>query len=126
MIYSNIFLVLPPAFAVMYHEWIYFLFAAGICIFSPLYHWYKIHKKKSLPYIIFRDLDIVFTVGGILYMYYFSYTFSPPQYQLLLFGLLTGLVIFFLYGRSTDYKKFHPWFHIAGAVISSLILVLTH
>lgn len=126
MMYSNIFIVLPVAFAAAYQQWIYLFLAAGICIFSPLYHWHKLHKKRSRAYRIYRDLDIFFTTCGIVYMYYFSYQYAPAEYQPLLFALLSMLVVFFWYGRTRDYKHYHPWFHIMGAVVSCTVLVLAH
>lgn len=123
--FSNIFLIAPVLFAAAYHEWFYLFFATGLLIFSPFYHWYKITKPHTHWYRIFRDLDIAFAVGGFMYMYYFVNMYSPDEYTLLLFSLLSVIIVFWWYAHAGDYKKFHPWFHIAGPAVSSLILLLT-
>lgn len=126
MMLSNVFLVLPVIYAGIYHEWLYFFFALGLLIFSPLYHWYKIKKTKSLAFFIFAKCDVVFAIGAFLYMYYFVYKHSPEHYILTLYGLLSLVVLFFWYGRRANYEKLHPWFHIVAPIVSSIILVLTH
>jgi CDP-diglyceride synthetase len=121
---SNFFLLLPAVFAALYGEWLYFFFAAGLCIISPLYHWYKIYRPKSLQFNLYRRLDLLFAVGAFLYMYYWVYNFGT--YKLIFFTLLTVVVTFFLYGRKADYKRLHPWFHIIAPILSASILISAH
>jgi len=121
MMLSNVFLVLPVLFAALYQEWLYFFFAVGLCIFSPLYHWYQIHKSGSDLFHTYRRLDLVFAVAAFIYMYYWVYQYG--QQKLVFFTLLSMVVLFFLYGRRADYKKLHPWFHIIAPIISSAILI---
>ena len=126
MMFSNVFLILPVIFSAMYHEWLYFFFAAGLVIFSPLYHWYKFHRPNSTAFPIFMWCDTAFALGAFLYMYFYVYRYTPQEFKLLLFGSLSAVVLFFWYGRRADYDKLHPWFHIIAPIISSSILVLTH
>ena len=122
MMLSNPFLVLPVFFAAMYQEWLYFFFAVGLCIFSPLYHWYQIHKPGSNLFHAYRRLDLAFAVGAFMYMYTWVYQYGVKK--IVFFVLLSLVVLFFLYGRRADYKKLHPWFHIVAPIISSAILIL--
>jgi len=121
MMLSNMFLVLPVIFAALYQEWLYCFFAVGLCIFSPLYHWYQINKPGSKLFHAYRRLDLAFAVSAFIYMYYWVYQYG--QYKLVFFALLSSVVLFFLYGRRADYKKLHPWFHIVAPIISSGILI---
>ncbi len=122
---SNIFLILPVFFAGVYHAWLYF-FALGLVIFSPLYHWYRIHKPHTSLFLLFEICDIAFAIGAFVYMHYYIYAHGSQEYAVSLFALLTAVVLFFLYGHRRRYKKVHPWFHIVAPVVSSRILVMTH
>lgn len=124
MMFSNVFLLLPAIFAAIYQEWLYFFFAVGLCIFSPLYHWYQIHKPGSHLFPLYRRLDLMFAVAAFAYMYYWIYQYG--QYKIAFFTLLSLVTLFFLYGRRKDYKRLHPWFHIVAPILSSAILIYAH
>ncbi len=124
MMLSNIFLGLPVLFAGIYHEWLYLFFASGLFIFSPLYHWYKINKPKSL---LFKLFDWMFALGSFVYMYYYVYKHAPANYKIFLYIALSLVVLFFWYGwKRADYEKMHPWFHIIAPIVSSIILIVTN
>ncbi|MDB4991899.1 MAG: hypothetical protein JWL75_144 [Parcubacteria group bacterium] len=124
MMFSNVFLLLPAVFAGVYHQWLYFFFALGLCIFSPLYHWHQIHRYNSQLFHLNRRLDLAFAVGAFIYMFYWISQYG--QYKIIFTILLLLMVIFFLYGRRKDYKRFHPWFHILAPILSSAILIVAH
>lgn len=124
MMFSNVFLVLPAIFAALYHEWLYFFFAAGLCIFSPLYHWHQIYKPSSRQFKVYARLDLLFAASAFIYMYFWVYVYG--QYKAIFWILLTFVVLFFLYGRRYDYQKLHPWFHIVAPVVSAAILIWGH
>ncbi len=126
MIFSNIFLVLPVMYASLYHERIYLFLASGVFIFSSLYHWYKIEKSQSKLLFVFEWSDWYFVLAAFLYMYYYIYKYDANEYKIILFALLSFAVLFFWYGRRIDYKRLHPWFHVIGPLISSVILILAH
>lgn len=127
MMLSNIFLILPVIFAALYHQWLYCFFASGIFIFSPLFHWQRITNPASIQFQIFKIADWSFAVGAFVYMYYFIYQYISGQAQNILYFLLTLVVIFFWYGwRRGEYDVWHPWFHIAAPIVSSLILIIAN
>jgi hypothetical protein len=127
MMFSNVFLILPVLFAEAYHQWLYFFFAAGLCIFSPLYHWYKITNPRSRYFTVFKTFDWAFALGAFVYMYYYIYSHTEGQNAAILYILLSLVVVFFWYGwKRADYKKLHPWFHIIAPIVSSIILVVAH
>lgn len=121
MLFSNVFLILPALFAALYQEWLYFFFAMGLCIFSPLYHWYQAHNPGSRLFTVYRRLDLAFAISAFTYMYYWVYQYG--HYKTTFYILLTLVIGFFLYGRRSNYKKLHPWFHILAPVLSSAILI---
>ena len=126
MISSNTFLLLPVIFSFIYGYWLYFFFASGICLFSFLYHIYRLKKPNSLYFSIFRTLDWLFAVGSFFYMYYFTYTVVSSEFTTMLFIMLSVVILFFLYGwKYGDYHKQHPWFHVIASLVSALILILT-
>lgn len=124
MMFSNVFLFLPVIFSAYKGEWIYFFFALGLAIFSPIYHYlteYKAQKTKLQN--IFKSLDWIFAIGAYAYMYYFIFE-RVEQYQAILFILLSSTILFFYYGyKFGNYKKWHPWFHVAAPIVSSLIVL---
>lgn len=124
MLFSNIFLFLPVVAAAWIHEWLYFAFALGLSIFSPLYHYLKIYKPNSkyLPGV--KAADWLIAVGAYLYMFYFIFTKDAPGLRLFLFSALTFTVLFFWYGfRFRKYKNLHPWFHVMAPIVSSIIVI---
>jgi len=126
MLFSNIFLVLPVIFSVIYHQWLYCFLASGLLIFSPLYHLFRIIKHNSLCFNIFKKLDWLFAVMAFIYMYYYVYMFVL-NYKLLFYILLSFVLVYFWYGyKKGDYNKTHPWFHIIAPIISLAILVSAH
>lgn len=127
MMISNIFLILPVIFAGIYHQWLYCFFATGLCIFSPLYHWYKITRPKTMYFRVYKACDWIFALGAFMYMYYYIYERIQGEYQLILLALLSLVVVFFWYGwKRADYAKMHPWFHIIAPIVSSLILIVAN
>ena len=127
MMVSNIFLGLPVLFAAIYHEWLYCFFASGLFVFSPLFHFYRIHKPHSVMFRIYKVLDWMFAISAFVYMYYYIYEYAHDVTQSILFLLLSSVVFFFWYGwKRVDYEKYHPWFHIVAPIVSSAILILAH
>ncbi len=127
ILFSNFFLVLPVIFATLYHQWLYCFFAVGLCIFSPLFHWYRITDRKSVYFLVSRILDWLFALAAFIYMYYFIYHHTVGKSQTMLSVLLSLIVLFFLYGwLFGNYKKLHPWFHIMAPIVSSIILIVAH
>lgn len=126
MIFSNVFLILPVVYSIVYHEWLYLFLSGSLLVFSPLYHWYKIYKPKSSTFFMLQKLDVGFGVSSFLYMYYFIYKYSHKQYGVMLYFLLTFAVLFFLYAQGKRYNKLHPWFHLIAPAVSSGILILSH
>ena len=124
MMVSNVFLVLPAIFSALYQEWLYFFFATGLCIFSPLYHWFQINRPHSGLFHLFRGLDVAFAVGAFIYMYYWIYSYGV--HKIIFYSLLTLVVLFFLYARRFSYEKLHPWFHVVAPVVSASILIWAH
>ncbi len=125
MMLSNIFLFIPVVASAWVHEWLYFFFALGISIFSPIYHYLTEYNSK---YVKLRnrakELDWIFAIGAHIYMYYFIFTNVPHSSQPPLFILLSFSIMFFWYGfKFGDYKKFHPWFHVVAPIISGLIVM---
>ncbi len=124
---SNIFLIMPVLFAGAYHQWLYFFFASGLCIFSPLYHWYKTKNPQSPSFILYKTCDWAFALGAFVYMYYYIYRNVFGQSKTILYILLSLVVAFFWYGwKRADYEKLHPWFHVIAPIVSSAILVVAH
>ena len=124
MMLSNVFLILPVIFAGIYGQWLYLFFASGLCIFSPLFHWYRMNNPKSFYFKLFKTLDWAFALSAFVYMYYYIYTHVDGQGSIVLYILLSLVVLFFWYGwKRADYEKYHPWFHIAAPIVSSLILI---
>ncbi len=124
MMFSNIFLILPVIFALIYQEWLYFLLAFGLFIFSPLFHWYKIKYYKSYKFNLFMTLDWVFAVVAFIYMYIYTYKNLIDFYRYIFITLLTLIILFFFYGwKRGDYEKWHPIFHVLAPIVSSLILI---
>ena len=127
MMYSNIFLVLPVIFAFLYQEYLYCFFATGLLIFSPLFHWYRIHYSKSFLFKLFKILDWLFGICAFIYMYYFVYQNIESYKEIIFYVLLSLVLIFFWYGyKKSDYEKWHPWFHVVAPIISSVILIVTN
>jgi len=127
MMLSNIFLALPVIFAGIYHQWLYFFFASGLFIFSPLYHFSKTKNPHSYYFKIFKNLDWLFAVGAFLYMYYYVSIHIFNNWRIIFYLLLSLVILFFLYGwKKGDYQKWHPWFHIVAPIISSAILIVAH
>ncbi len=125
MLFSNVFLFLPVIISAWKGEWVYFTFALGLAIFSPIYHYLSENKTDKTNFLkITKNLDWLFAVGAYAYMYYFIFA-KVEVYQNLLFVLLTFTVIFFWYGyKFANYKKWHPWFHIVAPIVSSFIVLL--
>ena len=125
IIISNIFLFLPVIASAYIGEWLYFFFAIGLSIFSPIYHILResnTSKKKLLN--LFKRLDWLFAIGAYIYMYYFIFTKIDFSLKILFLVLLTLTLIFFWYGyKSKNYKRLHPWFHLIAPIISSLIVI---
>jgi hypothetical protein len=127
MMFSNIFLILPVLFAAIYHQWLYFFFASGLFIFSPLFHWYQITNRSSTLFQVFKTFDWLFAISAFIYMYYYIYRYTGGISQLSLYFSLSLIVIFFWYGwRRGDYHKWHPWFHIIAPIVSSAILIVAN
>jgi hypothetical protein len=122
---SNIFLFIPVIASAMVHEWIYFVFALGLSIFSPIYHYLTEYNSSKIALRnITKKLDWIFALGAHLYMYYFIFTKVQSSLQVTLAVLLSLSVIFFLYGfKFGDYKKSHPWFHVFASIVSGLIVL---
>ncbi len=125
MMISNIFLFIPVIASALVHEWVYFVFALGISIFSPIYHYLTENNSKNINLRnIAKSLDWFFAVGAHMYMYYFIFTKVDPSLQSILATLLSLSIIFFWYGfKFGNYKKFHPWFHVIAPIISGLIVL---
>jgi hypothetical protein len=125
IITSNIFLFIPVIASAIVHEWLYFFFALGISIFSPIFHYLRENNSKRTKLLhAIRDFDWFFAVGAYIYMYYFIFTKVNNQFQVPLTIALSLTGIFFWYGfKFGNYKKFHPWFHIVAPVVSGLIVV---
>lgn len=125
IITSNIFLFIPVIASALVSEWLYFFFALGISIFSPIFHYLRENKSKRTKLLhIIRDFDWMFALGAYIYMYYFIFTKVDSQFQTLLTIALSLTGIFFIYGfKFGSYKKFHPWFHVVAPIVSGLIVV---
>lgn len=125
MLFSNVFLFLPVIISAWKGEWIYFTFALGLAIFSPIYHYLTESKTKKDTFLkITKNLDWLFAIGAYAYMYYFIFE-RIGQYQIVLFILLSSTVLFFYYGyKFGNYKKWHPWFHVVAPIVSSFIVLL--
>ena len=125
MMLSNIFLFLPVVASAYVHEWIYFIFASGISIFSTVYHYLKENHSKNKKLVsIVKKLDWVFAVGSYIYMYYFIFAEVTYSLHLILAILLSMTAIFFWYGwKVGNYHKIHPWFHVFEGTISALIVL---
>ncbi len=127
MMFSNLFLGLPVLFAALYHEWLYCFFASGIFVFSPLFHWWRVSKRSSFSFRVFKILDWLFAIGAFVYMYFYIHQYAEGLSVPILYCVLTLVVVFFWYGwKRADYEKFHPWFHIIAPLVSSLILVVAN
>jgi len=126
MLSSSLFLVLPVIFAAVYGERLYLFFASGIFIFSLFYHWFQIVNPASFYFRLFEGADVLFGIGSFLYMYYYVYNYNRTQDRLIFYILLSLAILFFWWGRRTNYNKFHPWFHVVAPVISSAILIFAH
>lgn len=126
MLFSNVFLFLPVIISVWKGEWVYFTFALGLAIFSPIYHYLTEYKAQITKLQkIFKNLDWIFAIGAYIYMYYFIFE-RVELYQAILFILLTSTILFFYYGyKFGNYKKWHPWFHVIAPIISSMIVFLS-
>lgn len=123
MLSSNIFLAIPVVIAFYKSEWIYFFFALGLFIFSPLYHFFDIYNDSSNFLQLFRALDWINALGAYIYMYYFIFFKLPKKYRIFLFVFLTLTVIFFIYGyKFGNYEIWHPYFHILAPIVSGLIV----
>lgn len=125
MMISNIFLFLPVIAAAWVGEWIYFSIAFGLSIFSPIYHYLsEFNRSNEKSFKIAKTMDWVFALSAYIYMYYYIFTKVNPSQQILFAILLSLTAIFFWYGyKVSDYKKYHPWFHIIGPIISALIVI---
>lgn len=127
MVISNIFLLLPAMYAFFYQEWTYFFFAAGLFIFSPCFHWFRIADQRSVYYGIFRKLDWLFAAGGFFYMFFYINEHLSGVHAELLYLFAFSLLAFFWYGwLQGDYRKLHPWFHVMGGVLSTIVLVFVN
>ena len=126
MMSSNALLALPVAFAYHYHEWAYLFFAAGVFVFSPIYHWQKIKNSSRRLLAISKKLDVLFAIGAFSYMYVYVAYHDMGQSNLIFYTLLSLSILFFLIGKKINYKKLHPWFHILTPLISSAILIISH
>lgn len=126
MLLSNVFLVLPVIFAAMYQSWLYLFLAAGLFIFSPLYHWYDMYRPKSVLSRWFRNIDVLFARCAFVYMYYYALRYSPGLYGIVMCILLSLTVLFFWYAQGHRYQKWHPWFHVLAPIVSSAILIFAH
>ena len=127
LMFSNIFLLLPVIFSIIYQEWLYLFFSTGISLFSTLYHWESIHLKRMDIHKKFRLLDWLFAIGSFSYMYFYTYINTASTIRFFLISYLTIVILFFFYGwKAGNYEKLHPWFHIIAGMVSAVILITAH
>lgn len=125
IITSNISFLLPLFASFFMKEWIYFAFAVGLCISSPLYHYLKEHHgSKPHLFVAARKLDWIIACGAYFMMYYYIFTRVDSILRIPLFITLSLTLIFFWYGyKIGNYEKLHPWFHIVAPIVSALIVL---
>lgn len=122
---SNIFLLVPTLISAWKGEWLYFVFCAGLCVASPMYHYLSLYNRNSKMFPFFRALDWVVGIGAYGGMYYYIFYKVPAMYQIPLAILLAMTIVFFIYGwRFGNYQKLHPWFHVFAFLTSGLIIFM--
>jgi hypothetical protein len=124
---SSFIFLFPTIVAFYKHEWVYFVLAFLIFIFSTLYHLYFKHKINHWFTSFLREGDWSVALTCYLYMFYFIYKYSFDNLKIILAALLIISVTFFILGykKIISYHKFHPWFHIFAGTISGMIVLFS-
>ena len=121
---SSFIFLFPTIVAFYKSEWIYFVLAFLIFIFSTLYHLYFKHNINHWLTVFLKDGDWLVAAICYTYMFYFIYMFSFDNLKILLTALLSVSLLFFILGykKTISYHKFHPWFHIFAGIVSGFIV----
>lgn len=124
---SSFIFLFPTIIAFYKHEWVYFILAFLIFIFSTLYHLYFKHKINHWVNTFLKDGDWIVALLCYCYMFYFIYNYSFDSLKLFLnISLSLSLVLFVLgYKNILSYHKYHPFFHILAGTVSGLIVLFS-
>lgn len=126
MVLSNIFLILPVAYAVVLNEWIFLLVSSGLLIVSPIFHLFKDLKEDVWYFTFFRVLDWLLASTAFIYMYFYVAE-NVPDFKYVFYIFAGLLIYFFWYGYKVgNYRRLHPWFHVFAGVLAALVLLVAH